>query len=263
MSRQKIFTATLEGRIALVTGGSRGIGRAVVSQLAAQGAKVVFTYVREQETAREVEEYVKKAGGCALALQCDSRNSSAVNDTVDKIVSDYDKLDILVLNAGITRDQYLMLMSEDEFSQVIDTNLTGAFRFAKAACRPMMTRKSGAIVTVSSVAAVFGIAGQTNYCASKGGLVALTRALAAELAPKGIRVNAVLPGFIDTEMTARMPRRVKMESIDQILLGRLGTPEEVAGVISFLVSDAAGYIVGQSIVVDGGLTSTFQSTRNR
>ncbi len=253
----------LEGKTALVTGGSRGIGRAVVSQLADQGAEVVFTYLRKEEAAREVEESVKKAGGRVTAVKCDSTDSSAVSGTVDKIVTEYDKLDILVLNAGITRDQYLMLMSEEEFSQVIDTNLTGAFRFAKAACRPMMIRKSGVIVAVSSIAGIFGIAGQANYCASKGGLIAFTQALAAELAPKGIRVNAVLPGFIDTDMTARMPRRVKKESTEKILLGRLGTPDEVAGVISFLVSDTASYIIGQTIVVDGGLTSTFQTLRGR
>jgi 3-oxoacyl-[acyl-carrier protein] reductase len=149
-----------------------------------------------------------------------------------------------------------MLMSEEEFTKVIDTNLTGAFRFARAACRPMMGRNSGAIVTISSIAADYGVAGQANYCASKGGLVALTRAFAAELAPKGIRVNAVLPGFIDTEMTAKMPREIKKTSKDRVLLKRFGTPWEVAEAVVFLVSDAASYIIGQTIVVDGGLTST-------
>ncbi len=246
----------LDGKTALVTGGSRGIGRAVVLDLAGRGARVVFTYLGNEEAAKETEEAVKKEGGEASPRQCDSRDTGAVNGIVDRIVEDHEKLDILVLNAGITRDQYLMLMVEEEFAQVVDTNLVGAFRFAKAACRPMMTRKSGSIITIASVAAVFGIAGQANYCASKGGLVAFTRALAAELAPKGVRANAVLPGFIDTDMTARMPRRIKMESTEKILLKRFGAPEEVAGVVSFLASDAASYIVGQTIVVDGGLTST-------
>ena len=174
---------------------------------------------------------------------------------MEEIVSGHGKLDILVCNAGITRDQYLMMMKEEDFVDVIQTNLIGAFRFAKAACRPMMTAKSGAIVTVSSIAAIFGIAGQANYCASKGGLVAFTRSMAAELAPKGVRVNAVLPGFIETEMTAKMPRQVKRSAMDRILLKRFGDPSEVAKVISFLVSPDAGYIVGQEIVVDGGLTS--------
>ncbi len=247
---------SLQGHVALVTGGSRGIGRACVKELAAKGAHVGFTYVRQEKAAAEVVDQVKEAGGRAWAIPCDSSDTQAVNTTIEKLITDHGKLDILVLNAGITRDQYLMLMSEEEFVQVLDTNLTGAFRFAKAACRPMMVQRSGAIVTISSVASMFGIAGQANYCASKGGLVAFTRALAAELAPKGIRVNAVLPGFIDTEMTARMPRQIKLKSKDQILLKRFGAPEEVAGAVSFLISDAASYIIGQTIVVDGGLTST-------
>ncbi len=246
----------LKGRVALVTGGSRGIGRAVVAELARLEANVFFTYRSNEEAAAEVEDSARATGCLVRGVQCDSGDTGAVTSAVEHIITDHQTLDILVLNAGITRDQYLMLMSEDEFGGVIDTNLMGAFRFAKAACRPMMTRKSGVIVTIASVAALFGIAGQTNYCASKGGLVAFTRALAAELAPKGIRVNAVLPGFIDTEMTARMPRRVKMESKERILVKRFGTPEEVAGVVSFLASDAAAYIIGQTIVVDGGLTST-------
>jgi 3-oxoacyl-[acyl-carrier protein] reductase len=246
----------LDGKIALVTGGSRGIGQSIVIELAARGAQVVFTYKRSDEAAKELEEEVRNASGCAVGIACDSTSSEAVEKTVEKTIKDFSKLDILVLNAGITRDQYLMLMSEDEFTQVIDTNLTGAFRFAKAACRPMMGQRSGVIITVSSVAALFGVAGQANYCASKGGLVALTRALAAELAPKGVRVNGVLPGFIDTEMTAKLPRNVKRSSKEKILLGRFGDPREVASVVSFLVSDAASYIIGQTIVVDGGLTST-------
>jgi len=159
------------------------------------------------------------------------------------------------LNAGITKDQYLMLMKEEDFTSVIDTNLTGAFRFARAACRPMMARRTGAIVTISSVAAHAGIAGQTNYCASKGGLVSFTRALAAELAPKGVRVNCVLPGFIETEMTARLPRQVKRESLEKIMMKRFGTAQEVADMVTFLLSDKASYIVGQSFVIDGGLTA--------
>lgn len=249
------MTKNLDGRIALVTGGSRGIGRAVALELARRGARVTFTWVRNQRAAAEVEELAAAEGLAARGIACDSRDSAAVNETVEGLVADAGQLDVLVSNAGITRDQYLMLMGEPEFAEVIETNLLGAFRFAKAACRPMMARRSGAIVTIASVSAIFGIPGQTNYCASKGGLVAFTRALAAELAPKGVRVNSVLPGFIDTEMTAKMPRDVKRSSIDRILLGRFGTPEEVAGVVAFLVSDAASYIVGQSIVVDGGLTS--------
>jgi len=246
----------LNGQIALVTGGSRGIGSACVKQLAAKGAKVVFTFVRSAKQAAALDETVAADGGSAVGVKCDSTDSGAVAETVDNILAYHGRLDILVLNAGITRDQFLMLMSEEDFAKVLDTNLTGAFRFAKAACRPMMAEKSGVIVSVSSIAADYGVAGQANYCASKGGLVALTRALAAELAPKGIRVNAVLPGFIDTEMTAKMPRQVKRENKERILLRRFGTPDEVAEVVYFLVSPATSYIAGQTIVVDGGLTST-------
>lgn len=244
------------GQIALVTGGSRGIGRAVVDELAGRGAHVFFTYARNEEAAQQTVAAIDAAGGMATAAQCDSADKAAIDALVERIIDACGGIDILVLNAGITRDQYLMMMSEDDFSRVIDTNLTGAFRFAKATCRSMMQRRRGVIVTVSSVAAVFGIAGQTNYCASKGGLVAFTRALAAELAPKGVRVNAVLPGFIETEMTAKMPRQVKLASKERILLKRFGTAEEVAGVVGFLASEAARYIIGQAIVVDGGLTST-------
>lgn len=246
----------LEGRVALVTGGSRGIGRAVAVELAKRGARVTLTYARNEEEAAQTVELAGQAGGVAQARMCDQRDFEAVDKLVSGLVEDEGRLDILVLNAGVTRDQYLMLMANDDFDRVIDTNLTGAFRFAKAACRPMMMRKSGAIVTISSVAALFGVAGQVNYCASKGGLVAMTRALAAELAPKGIRVNAVLPGFVETDMTAKLPRQVKRTNQERILLGRFGKADEVASVVSFLVSDAASYIVGQSIVVDGGLTST-------
>lgn len=246
----------MNGKVALVTGGSRGIGRDVVIDLAAKGARVFFTYQKNDQAAGEVKIEVEKLGGAATAIKCDSRSAEEVTATVDGVVEDGGALDILVLNAGITRDQYLMMMSEEEFESVIDTNLVGAFRFAKAASRPMMGRKTGAIITIASVAAVFGIPGQANYCASKGGLVAFTRAMAAELAPKGIRVNAVLPGFIETDMTARMPRRVKMESKEKILVKRFGTPKEVAEVVSFLASDSASYVIGQTIVVDGGLTST-------
>lgn len=246
----------LKNKVALVTGGTRGIGRAVVTDLARRGAQVIFTYVKNDEAARALENELNDAPGTVEGRVCDSRSSDAVHRLTDDVVGAFSKIDILVLNAGITRDQYLMMMSEEDFDKVIDTNLGGAFRFAKAVSRPMMAARSGAIVALSSVAARFGVAGQANYCASKGGLEAFCRAAAAELAPKGIRVNVVLPGFIDTEMTAKMPRPIKQGAKDRILLKRFGTPEEVAAVVSFLVSDAASYIVGQSILVDGGLTST-------
>jgi len=248
--------SSLDGRVAIVTGGSRGIGRALVVELARRGADVTFTFVRGTEEAAGLEAACAAEGLRAKGARCDSRSAEEVTGLVEGVARDKGRLDVLVCNAGVTRDQYLMLMKEEEFTEVVDTNLVGAYRFCKAACRPMMTQKSGAIVTVSSVAAVFGIAGQTNYCASKGGLVSFTRALAAELAPKGVRVNAVLPGFVETDMTARMPRQIKRASQERILLKRFGAPEEISRVVAFLVSDDASYIVGQAIVVDGGLTST-------
>ncbi len=256
MEQRWIVEQNLADKIALVTGGARGIGRAVVEDFARLGATVVFTYVKNDEAARSLEAALKDAPGRVSGRRCDSTDAQAVDALVDEVISVHGRIDVLVLNAGITRDQYLMMMTEEDFTKVVDTNLVGAFRFAKAVSRPMMGARSGAIVAVSSVAARFGTAGQANYCASKGGLEAFGRALAAELAPKGIRVNIVLPGFIDTEMTAKMPRQVKQGAKERILLKRFGTPEEVAKVVSFLVSDAASYLVGQSIFVDGGLTST-------
>jgi 3-oxoacyl-[acyl-carrier protein] reductase len=254
--KERDVEQTLVGKSALVTGGSRGIGRAVVLALASRGAQVAFTYLNRDAVASEVVASIREGGGEVNAIRCDSRSNDQVTDTVERLIDEMGQLDIVVLNAGITRDQYLMMMTEEEFVSVVDTNLNGAFRFAKAVSRHMMGRRSGAIVTISSISSMFGVAGQTNYCASKGGLVSFTRALAAELAPKGVRVNAVLPGFIQTEMTAKMPRQIKLGAQDRILLKRFGAPEEVAEVVAFLVSDAASYIVGQSIMVDGGITST-------
>jgi len=237
------------GKTAIVTGGSRGIGRAVVEKLRSLGATVHFTYSRSEEQARALEE----ACG-AHAHRCEQCDLALIEKTVEKIVAEAGRIDVLVNNAGITSDQYIMMMSLDDWLKVVDTNLNGAFRWAKAVCRPMMTARSGAIVNIASVAGMVGIAGQTNYAASKGGLIAFTRSLAAELGPKGVRVNCVVPGYVETDMTAKMPRQFRRTSLERVLLKRFGKPEEIAEVVAFLSSEAASYVAAQVIVADGGLT---------
>ena len=175
---------------------------------------------------------------------------------MERVLADAGKIDVLVNNAGITADMFLMLMPADDWNRVIDTNLNGAFRWCKAVTRPMLGARRGVIINIASIAGLVGVMGQTNYAASKGALLAFTRALAAELGVKGIRVNSVVPGFIETDMSARVPRQIKQKNLEHIVLKRFGKPEEVASAVTFLASDAASYIMGQSIVVDGGLTAT-------
>jgi len=235
----------------IVTGGSRGIGRAVVARFARDGAKVYFTYHKHEEAAGET------AAACgATALRCPQSDAGAIAGVVDRVVGETGRVDVLVNNAGIARDQYLMMMQPEDWDRVIDTNLNGSYRWCKSVSRPMMEARSGAIVTVASVSGLVGIAGQTNYAAAKGALIAFSRSLAAELGPKGIRVNTVVPGFIETDMTARMPRQIKQQNIDRILLHRLGKADDVAAAVTFLASEDASYIVGQTLVVDGGLSAT-------
>jgi 3-oxoacyl-[acyl-carrier protein] reductase len=235
----------------VVTGGSRGIGRAVVARFCAEGAKVFFTYNKNDEAASVT------ATECgATAIKCSQTDGDAVSATVASIISQTGAIDVLVNNAGVTSDQFLMMMSVEQWDKVINTNLNGAFRWAKEICRPMLNAQKGSIINIASVSGLTGIAGQTNYAASKGGLLAFTRALAAELGPKGIRVNAVVPGFIDTDMTAIIPRQIKRQNLDRILMKRFGASEEVASAVVFLASGDASYITGQTIVVDGGLTAT-------
>lgn len=235
----------------LVTGGSRGIGRAVAEQFAAAGAIVYFTYNKNAADADAV------AAGCgAIALPCNQRDGATTAAVIERILADTGTIDVLINNAGATADQFLMLMPDEEWEKIIDTNAGGTFRWTKAVSRPMINNRSGVIVNVASVSGLVGIAGQTNYAASKGALLAFSRACAAELGPKGIRVNAVVPGFIETDMTARMSRSIKQANLERILLHRFGTAAEVAQVIVFLASSKASYIIGQTIVVDGGLTGT-------
>jgi 3-oxoacyl-[acyl-carrier protein] reductase len=238
-------------RTVLITGGSRGIGRAVVERFARDGARVFFTYHQSDEQAAQVA-----AATGAEAIKCSQTDPATVEQTVERIVQTTGSLDVLVNNAGITSDQFLMLMPAEEWDRVIDTNLNGAFRWCKAAVRPMLLARRGVIINIASVSGLVGVMGQTNYAASKGGLIAFGRALAAELGAKGIRTNTIVPGFIDTDMTSKIPRQIRQQSQARIVMKRFGRPEEVAGVAAFLASDDASYIVGQTIVVDGGLTAT-------
>jgi 3-oxoacyl-[acyl-carrier protein] reductase len=240
-----------EGQVVVVTGGSRGIGRAIVERFAAQGAKVYFTFHQNAEAAAQVA-----AATQAEAIQCSQNDAEAINAAVEKIIAAAGKIDVLVNNAGITADTFLMLMPADDWNRVIDTNLNGVYRWCKAVTRPMLGARRGSIINLASIAGLVGVMGQTNYAASKGALLAFTRALAAELGGKNIRVNSVVPGFIETDMSARVPRQIKQKNLDHIVQKRFGKPEEVASVVTFLASEGASYIMGQSIVVDGGLTAT-------
>ncbi len=243
-------------RSVIVTGGSRGIGRAVAARFAREGAKVYFTYHQHEEAAAQT------ASSCgAIAGRCPQSDSEAIAGLVDRVISETGRVDVLVNNAGISRDQYLMMMPAEDWDRVIDTNLNGVYRWCKAVSRPMMEARSGAIVMVASVSGLVGIAGQTNYAATKGALIAFSRSLAAELGPKGIRVNTVVPGFIETDMTARMSRQIKQQNLDRILLRRFGVADDVAAAIAFLASEDAAYIVGQTLVVDGGLSATVAFSR--
>jgi 3-oxoacyl-[acyl-carrier protein] reductase len=240
-----------EDKVVIVTGGSRGIGKSIVEEFAKNKAKVYFTYHKDDAAANEAKESFG-----AVPIKCSQTDSDAIEQSVDSILKDNQRIDILVNNAGITSDQFLMMMTFEQWEKVINTNLHGAYRWSKAVSRSMISANNGVIVNVASVAGLIGIAGQTNYAASKGGLLAFTRSLAAELGPKGIRVNAIVPGFIETDMTAVMPRQIKRQSMEKILLKRFGKPQEVAKIALFLSSDSASYIAGQSIVVDGGLSAT-------
>ena len=240
-----------EGKIAIVTGGSRGIGKACVMDLVSRGAKVYFTYNKNDDAA---DELVKITG--ANKLKIAQTDMAQIDECVNNIITSDGKIDLLINNAGVTSDQFIMLMPPEEWTKVIETNVGGTYRWAKAVSRPMMNVRSGVVVNIASVSGLLGIAGQTNYAASKGAIIAFSRALAAEMGPRGIRVNTVVPGFIETDMTSKMPRQIKQQNLDRILLHRFGKADEVAKTVAFLCSEDASYIIGQTIVVDGGLTGT-------
>lgn len=243
----------MQGNIALVTGASRGIGRAIAKELAANGAAVIINYNGNETKARAVQEEIEAAGGKAEIYPCNVSVFEDCKKMIDDIVKKYGSIDILVNNAGITKDGLLMRMTEEDFSSVLDTNLKGTFHTIRFASRYMLKQKAGRIINMASVVGETGNVGQANYAASKAGVIGLTKTAARELASRGITVNAVAPGFIVTDMTAVLPENIKEETAKQIPLGRFGQTQEVAKTVAFLASDAAAYITGQVLNVDGGM----------
>ena len=245
--------ANLEGQIAVVTGASRGIGKAIAKELAAQGATVVINYNGSEAKADEVKHEIVEKGGCAQCMQCNVADYEGCEAFIKAVIEQFGRIDILVNNAGITKDGLLMRMSEKDFSDVIDVNLTGTFHCIRFASRQMMKQRSGKIINISSVSGILGNAGQANYAASKAGVIGLTKTIARELGSRGITVNAIAPGFVDTEMTEVLSEELKESACKQIILGRFGKPEDIANAAVFLASDKADYITGQVISVDGGM----------
>ncbi len=243
----------LKGKVALVSGGSRGIGSEIVKILAQDGAKVVFTYNRDAVSANNLIKGLKDKN--VLSMQLDVRDFDAAKKAVEFTKENFKGLDILVNNAGITKDNLLMFMSKEEWADVIDTNLNGVFNLTRAAIVTFMKQQSGSIVNIASASGIIGLPGQTNYSASKAGIIGFTKSLAKEVAKLGINVNAVAPGFIDTDMLAKIPGKFKDQMLSLVPMARTGKAEEVARLVAYLVSDAAKYITGQVIAIDGGITA--------
>lgn len=244
----------LEGKTALVTGGSRGIGRAIVLELAGSGADVAFTYRSSANLATSLVSEVNAMGRRALAIEADAISMKSAVEVIEKTVADFKRLDILVNNAGITKDNLLLRMTEEDWDSVIQTNLKSVFNYTKAAARTMMGQRYGKIINLSSVVGIKGNAGQSNYSASKAGIIGFTKSIAKELASRNILVNAVAPGYIDTDMTAALTEEQRKAVAETIPLKRAAKPEEVARVVLFLASSYADYITGQVISVDGGMS---------
>lgn len=243
----------LSGKVALVTGASRGIGRQIAVTLAGYGAFVVVNYNGSEAKASEVVREITENGGRAEAIQCNVAEFDKAKELIDRVVKTYGRLDILVNNAGITRDNLIMKMSEEDFDAVISTNLKGAFNCVKHVSRQMLKQRGGRIINISSVSGVMGNAGQANYCASKAGIIGFTKSVARELGSRGITSNAVAPGFIQTEMTDVLSDEVKKAMGEQIPLKRFGETKDIAEAVAFLASDEAAYITGQVLHVDGGM----------
>ena len=246
--------AHLQDKVAVVTGGSRGIGRAIALALGQAGARVVVTCRQQRDAAEEVVETLRQKGGDGRVYQFDVADFEATAAAFADVVAEFGRLDILISNAGVRRDQLLVRMHPEDWDVVLRTNLTGTFNCTRAAARTMLRQRWGRIIAITSIAGLFGNAGQTNYAASKAGMVGFTKALAKELAPRDITVNAVAPGFIETDMTRSLSEAQRQALLDHIPSGRFGTPEEVAACVLFLASEAARYITGEVISVSGGLT---------
>ncbi|WP_114782641.1 3-oxoacyl-[acyl-carrier-protein] reductase [Botryobacter ruber] len=244
---------TLEGKVALVTGASKGIGRAIAQKFVELGAQVAFTYLSSVEKGQQLEQELSAGGGKAKGFRSDASDYAQAEKLVDDVVKEFGKLDIVVNNAGITRDGLLMRMNEEQWDAVINTNLKSVFSVTKAATKSMMRAKSGSIINITSVVGLKGNAGQANYAASKAGIIGFTKSVALELGSRNIRCNAVAPGFIETEMTGELDQKVVDEWRKAIPLKRGGTPEDVANCVAFLASDDSAYISGQVLQVDGGM----------
>jgi len=243
----------MKGEVALITGASRGIGRACALELAKAGAEVVVNYNTHSESAEEVCHSIAQTGGIASAIKFDISNVGETQTAIEKVLKEKKRISILVNNAGITRDGLMLRYQVDDWDLVIDTNLRGAFITSQAVIRPMMKERKGSIIHMSSISGLMGLAGQASYSAAKAGLIGLTKSMARELAPRNIRVNAVAPGYIETDMTKTLTEEYKTAMLSNIPLGRVGKPEEIADAVLFLASDRSHYITGQVIVVDGGM----------
>lgn len=244
---------SLLNKVAIVTGGTRGIGRAIVLAVCEEGADCAFTYTRLSAMADSLVEEVRRIGRKALPVQLDARDFEGAKTLVEEVKKEFGRLDILVNNAGITKDKSLMMMSKEDWSDVIDTDLTGVFNTSRACIITFLKQKSGNIVNISSVSGIHPLSGQVNYAAAKAGVIGFTKSLAIEVAPYNIRVNAVAPGFISTEMTAELGEKITEKFLKMIPLRRFGAPDEVAKTVLFLLSDDSQYITGQTIQIDGGL----------
>lgn len=244
----------LTGKVALVTGAGRGIGRQIALTLAQNGAAVIVNYNGSKDSAEEVVAAIRQSGGSAEAMQCNVADFASSEEFVRTVLDQYKRVDILVNNAGITRDNLIMRMTEEDYDAVLDTNLKGAFNMIRHLSRSMIRQRSGRIINISSVSGVLGNAGQSNYSASKAGLIGLTKSVARELASRGISVNAVAPGFIDTDMTRNMTEDAKKALNSMIPMGRMGSAEDIADLVLFLAGEHSDYITGQVICVDGGMS---------